>query len=169
MIPTCVQLDAMKHTSSESYTSLLTMSYIEQGNSISSYCEEHCLTAEECVQLMRDAVFHETKLTVSAGIAPNKVSKYAANISFEHFNNLTCSDARKGTFPVLLALLSKSLIYSRYAPIRFVLPICNFDRQFYKSRDRTNQMVNFSLLLIQRSSRRSCMISPFAKYPELVV
>lgn len=40
---------------------------------ISSYCEEHCLTAEECVQQMREAVFHETKLTVSAGIAPNKM------------------------------------------------------------------------------------------------
>ncbi|KAF8813855.1 DNA/RNA polymerase [Phlegmacium glaucopus] len=40
---------------------------------ISSYCEAHYLTAGECVQQMRDAVFQETKLTVSAGIAPNKM------------------------------------------------------------------------------------------------
>ncbi|PPQ98718.1 hypothetical protein CVT24_003426 [Panaeolus cyanescens] len=40
---------------------------------ITSYCEEHSLTAEECVKHMRDAVFNETKLTVSAGIAPNKM------------------------------------------------------------------------------------------------
>ncbi|TFK44337.1 hypothetical protein BDQ12DRAFT_694850 [Crucibulum laeve] len=39
---------------------------------ITPYCEEHCMTAEECVQQMRQAVFEETKLTVSAGIAPNK-------------------------------------------------------------------------------------------------
>ncbi len=42
-------------------------------NSITSYCEEHSLTAEECVSQMRKVVHEETKLTVSAGIAPNKV------------------------------------------------------------------------------------------------
>ncbi|KAL6310385.1 DNA/RNA polymerase [Sparassis latifolia] len=41
--------------------------------SITAYCEEHDVTAEECVQQMRDAVCEETKLTVSAGIAPNKM------------------------------------------------------------------------------------------------
>ncbi|KAF8973061.1 hypothetical protein BDZ97DRAFT_1779128 [Flammula alnicola] len=40
---------------------------------ITPYCEEHCLTAEACVKEMRDVVFRETKLTVSAGIAPNKM------------------------------------------------------------------------------------------------
>ncbi|KDR75457.1 hypothetical protein GALMADRAFT_140685 [Galerina marginata CBS 339.88] len=40
---------------------------------ITPYCEEHSLTAEECTQQMRDTVFAETKLTVSAGIAPNKM------------------------------------------------------------------------------------------------
>ncbi|KAF8160747.1 hypothetical protein B0H34DRAFT_350409 [Crassisporium funariophilum] len=40
---------------------------------ITPYCEEHSLDAEECVTQMRDAVFNETKLTVSAGIAPNKM------------------------------------------------------------------------------------------------
>ncbi|KAF5321415.1 hypothetical protein D9619_001442 [Psilocybe cf. subviscida] len=39
---------------------------------ITQYCEDHCITAAECVQEMREAVFKETKLTVSAGIAPNK-------------------------------------------------------------------------------------------------
>ncbi|RPD54731.1 DNA/RNA polymerase [Lentinus tigrinus ALCF2SS1-7] len=39
---------------------------------ITSYCEEHSLTPEECVSQMREIVHQETKLTVSAGIAPNK-------------------------------------------------------------------------------------------------
>ncbi|KAJ7647371.1 hypothetical protein FB45DRAFT_822203 [Roridomyces roridus] len=38
---------------------------------ITSYCAEHAMGADECVQHLRDAVFAETKLTVSAGIAPN--------------------------------------------------------------------------------------------------
>jgi DNA polymerase kappa len=33
----------------------------------------HGLTAEACVQEMRKAVHAETQLSVSAGIAPNKV------------------------------------------------------------------------------------------------
>uniref|UniRef100_A0A8H8CPL3 DNA polymerase kappa n=1 Tax=Psilocybe cubensis TaxID=181762 RepID=A0A8H8CPL3_PSICU len=40
---------------------------------ITLYCEEHSMTAEECVKEMRETVFRETKLTVSAGIAPNKM------------------------------------------------------------------------------------------------
>ncbi|KIM45299.1 hypothetical protein M413DRAFT_441982 [Hebeloma cylindrosporum] len=40
---------------------------------ITAYCEEHSLTAEECVQQMRETVFKESQLTVSAGIAPNKM------------------------------------------------------------------------------------------------
>ena len=47
------------------------------------------------MQQMRDAVFKETKLTVSAGIAPNKVSKCHYFLTFL----LTCSDACKGRFP----------------------------------------------------------------------
>ncbi|KJA27883.1 hypothetical protein HYPSUDRAFT_130609 [Hypholoma sublateritium FD-334 SS-4] len=39
---------------------------------ITAYCEEHAMTAEECVREIRETVFRETKLTVSAGIAPNK-------------------------------------------------------------------------------------------------
>lgn len=42
--------------------------------SITQYCEEHLQTADEVVQEMRRIVEEETKLTVSAGIAPNKVS-----------------------------------------------------------------------------------------------
>ena len=40
------------------------------------------MDAEECVREMRETVFKETKLTVSAGIAPNKVSR-AATIGSE--------------------------------------------------------------------------------------
>ncbi|OAX39121.1 IMS-domain-containing protein [Rhizopogon vinicolor AM-OR11-026] len=40
---------------------------------ITKYCEEHILDASACVQEIRDTVFKETSLTVSAGIAPNKM------------------------------------------------------------------------------------------------
>ncbi|KAI0949222.1 hypothetical protein AcW1_008900 [Taiwanofungus camphoratus] len=40
---------------------------------ITIYCEDRQLTAEECVQEMRETVHKETRLTVSAGIAPNKM------------------------------------------------------------------------------------------------
>ncbi|KAI0779356.1 DNA/RNA polymerase [Fomes fomentarius] len=40
---------------------------------ITSYCEEHSLSPEECVSEIRRVVHEETKLTVSAGIAPNKM------------------------------------------------------------------------------------------------
>ncbi|RXW21284.1 hypothetical protein EST38_g4573 [Candolleomyces aberdarensis] len=42
---------------------------------VTEYCAEHCITVDECVSQMRQAVFDETKLTVSAGIAPNKASQ----------------------------------------------------------------------------------------------
>lgn len=40
---------------------------------ITKYCEEHMIDADTCVQEIRDTVFRETSLTVSAGIAPNKM------------------------------------------------------------------------------------------------
>ncbi|KAJ3999637.1 IMS-domain-containing protein [Lentinula boryana] len=40
---------------------------------ITEYCERHNMTAEECVSEMRRIVQEETKLTVSAGIAPNRM------------------------------------------------------------------------------------------------
>ncbi|KAG1746123.1 IMS-domain-containing protein [Suillus lakei] len=40
---------------------------------ITKYCEEHMVDADTCVQQIRDTVFRETSLTVSAGIAPNKM------------------------------------------------------------------------------------------------
>jgi len=42
--------------------------------SITAYCEEHGISPEDCVLEMRAKVFEETKLTASAGIAPNKVT-----------------------------------------------------------------------------------------------
>jgi DNA polymerase kappa len=41
--------------------------------SITEYCVQHNLDPDECVQRMRQRVVDETKLTVSAGIAANKV------------------------------------------------------------------------------------------------
>ncbi|KAJ7346571.1 hypothetical protein DFH08DRAFT_868602 [Mycena albidolilacea] len=38
---------------------------------ITAYCAEHDMNADACVEHLRSAVFTETKLTVSAGIAPN--------------------------------------------------------------------------------------------------
>ncbi|KAJ7725863.1 DNA/RNA polymerase [Mycena maculata] len=38
---------------------------------ITAYCMEHHVNADECVEHLRSAVHTETKLTVSAGIAPN--------------------------------------------------------------------------------------------------
>jgi DNA polymerase kappa len=42
-------------------------------SSITEYCMQHNLDSDECVGRMRQRVFDETKLTVSAGIAANKV------------------------------------------------------------------------------------------------
>ncbi|KAK7057229.1 IMS-domain-containing protein [Favolaschia claudopus] len=38
---------------------------------ITKYCAEHNISSEACVEHLRSTVFNETKLTVSAGIAPN--------------------------------------------------------------------------------------------------
>ncbi|KDQ10070.1 hypothetical protein BOTBODRAFT_36509 [Botryobasidium botryosum FD-172 SS1] len=40
---------------------------------LTQYCAAHNLTAEACVAQMREEVHRETKLTCSAGIAPNKM------------------------------------------------------------------------------------------------
>ncbi|KAF8629438.1 hypothetical protein AX15_003483 [Amanita polypyramis BW_CC] len=40
---------------------------------ITPYCQEHAVTADECVAEMRNKVLEATKLTASAGIAPNKM------------------------------------------------------------------------------------------------
>lgn len=52
------------------------MSILGNGSidSITKYCNEHDLTPDQCVEEMRKKVFEQTQLTVSAGIAPNKVS-----------------------------------------------------------------------------------------------
>lgn len=42
--------------------------------SITAYCQLHRLSAGDCVEEMRQAVYDKTRLTASAGIAPNKVS-----------------------------------------------------------------------------------------------
>ncbi|KAJ4468119.1 DNA/RNA polymerase [Lentinula aciculospora] len=40
---------------------------------ITTYCEQHNVTADDCVSELRRIVQEETKLTVSAGIAPNRI------------------------------------------------------------------------------------------------
>lgn len=40
---------------------------------ITGYCKAHEIGAEECVERIRAQIFEETKLTASAGIAPNKM------------------------------------------------------------------------------------------------
>jgi nucleotidyltransferase/DNA polymerase involved in DNA repair len=51
------------------------------------------MTPEECVHRIRDNVMKETKLTVSAGIAPNKVCCVLfANVSNCHQNVLDVSE-----------------------------------------------------------------------------
>ncbi|KAF7321267.1 IMS-domain-containing protein [Mycena kentingensis (nom. inval.)] len=40
---------------------------------ITAYCEEHNMTPDDAVQHLRTAVFEETKLTISCGIAPNRM------------------------------------------------------------------------------------------------
>ncbi|KAL1744784.1 hypothetical protein HDZ31DRAFT_37884 [Schizophyllum fasciatum] len=46
---------------------------------ITKYCREHDIGPEECVAEMRRKVHEETDLTVSAGIAPNKVRIHSTN------------------------------------------------------------------------------------------
>ncbi|KAI0256368.1 hypothetical protein BJV78DRAFT_1171398 [Lactifluus subvellereus] len=52
---------------------MLAASVDEAYLNITEYCKQHDLNPEECVQRMRQRVFDETKLTVSAGIAANKM------------------------------------------------------------------------------------------------
>ena len=54
-------------------------SFISLNCSITVYCEERGISPEDCVQEMRAKIFEETKLTASAGIAPNKVNPFSSN------------------------------------------------------------------------------------------
>jgi nucleotidyltransferase/DNA polymerase involved in DNA repair len=42
-------------------------------HSITEYCNTHNINADACVEHLRHAIFSDTGLTVSAGIAPNMV------------------------------------------------------------------------------------------------
>lgn len=65
---------------------------------ITQYCQNRNLSSSECVEEMRRVVFEETKLTVSAGIAPNKM---LAKI---------CSDKNKPNGQFELVSESKAII-----------------------------------------------------------
>jgi len=61
--------------------------------SITEYCAQHDITPDDCVEEMRRTVFENTKLTVSAGIAPNKVRGFCSFILNTPSNR--SADARK--------------------------------------------------------------------------
>lgn len=65
-------------------------------HSITEYCRTNNIGVAECVQQMRDRVREETKLTVSAGIAPNMV--YSSWIILIHYGTDVSgvADACKG-------------------------------------------------------------------------
>ncbi|KAJ3570389.1 hypothetical protein NP233_g4438 [Leucocoprinus birnbaumii] len=85
---------------------------------ITAYCEEHSISAEECVQEMRRIVFEETKLTVSAGIAPNKI----------------CSDKNKPNGQFQLSFDRKSIVsFMRDLSIRKVPGIGRVNERLLES------------------------------------
>jgi len=63
-------------------------SFISLDCSITVYCEERGISPGDCVQEMRAKIFEETKLTASAGIAPNKVSPFFSNCETQILNNV---------------------------------------------------------------------------------
>ena len=114
MTRTCVRPGATRATSSERVSSPqfgfgampsdLRCVPCVHDHSITAYCEEHSIDAEACVREMRETVCRETKLTVSAGIAPNKVRSRgpllpSSTLSAAHLRLIRVariSDARKG-------------------------------------------------------------------------
>lgn len=92
--------------------------------SITAYCEEHSLTAEECVQQMRETVFKESQLTVSAGIAPNKVRILSRNLWNESNRSLQrCSQKYAYIFLCLRVILHSKLCHFKICSdkVRFVI------------------------------------------------
>ncbi|KII92789.1 hypothetical protein PLICRDRAFT_51133 [Plicaturopsis crispa FD-325 SS-3] len=72
---------------------------------VTKYCEDHGMDADECVRQMREKVREETGLTVSAGIAPNKI----------------CSDKNKPNGQFHLPFERKAIMaFTRDLPIRRV-------------------------------------------------
>ncbi|KAJ7218103.1 IMS-domain-containing protein [Mycena pura] len=74
---------------------------------ITAYCAEHNISADACVEHLRSTVYAETKLTVSAGIAPNVM---LAKI---------CSDRNKPNGQFQLPFDSEAIVsFMRDLPIR---------------------------------------------------
>ncbi|KAJ7925260.1 hypothetical protein B0H13DRAFT_2248945 [Mycena leptocephala] len=91
---------------------------------ITAYCAEHDLSADACVEHLRSAVFTETKLTVSAGIAPNTM---LAKI---------CSDKNKPNGQFHLPFNSEAIItFMRDLPIRRVPGIGRVSERLLESID----------------------------------
>jgi DNA polymerase kappa len=71
----------------EAYVKCVPASLWEDGslitaNSITGYCRAHEIGPEECVERIRAQIFEETKLTASAGIAPNKACSHVRRFCF---------------------------------------------------------------------------------------
>lgn len=127
------------------------------------------MTAEECVQDMRETVFRETKLTVSAGIAPNKAS--SCN-EYNITNGLTaCAwlDAREGTDFDQFYMQYPHGIFQTLDMLRQGQLLSRFVFTFSDMRitDRTNPTGSFSSNLILSLSKVSCTIFLFARFQEL--
>ncbi|KAG8898683.1 hypothetical protein FRB99_007231 [Tulasnella sp. 403] len=62
---------------------------------ITEYCNSHDVTPEECVRQLRAEVQEKTKLTVSAGIAPNKMLAKVRNLRLVAARGLGFNDSMK--------------------------------------------------------------------------
>ncbi|KNZ80880.1 DNA polymerase kappa [Termitomyces sp. J132] len=82
---------------------------------ITNYCKTHGLRATQCVQELREAVFKETKLTASAGIAPTKMLakvRFDPGLEYEMISQLgqICSDKNKPNGQFELSFDSHSIL-----------------------------------------------------------
>lgn len=83
--------------------------------SITQYCADHQIDTETCVQEMRATVYSETQLTVSAGIAPNKVWSCHDTPSQDLHTHL---DASKSWLIVHISLVAGRLTLYRFLQIK---------------------------------------------------
>jgi nucleotidyltransferase/DNA polymerase involved in DNA repair len=87
--------------------------------SITAYCEERGTSPEDCVQEMRAKIFEETKLTASAGIAPNKVNPLLLQLRDTKVEGYGVVDACQSN------QLSPSVLFLFNGPSRFVVTTTN--------------------------------------------
>ena len=143
------------------------LAWLIKSTSITAYCEEHSLTAEECVQQMRETVLKESQLTVSAGIAPNKVRPLE---NFWNGSNLSCSYrcSQKYVHMPYDCLFAQKLLFQDMfwqGLLHNLFPHANI----WPVGSRTNQMGNSSSSSTFSPSSHLCMTFQYARSPELDV